>query len=152
MRKLYFLALCLGLFSFLAPVPEGAAQKNDLRLLMREKMKSSERLLEGIALADFTRITNSAEKLIQLSNTAEWFVRKTPRYELHSNEFRRAAEVIVQKAKAKNLDGVALAYFDLTLSCVRCHQYVREVQDARLPDTPALETALASSNRDEGRR
>src|SRR5579862_1771713 len=98
---------------------------------MMEKLDKSKMLLEGIAMSDFQKIGTSAEGLIQLSKTAEWFVFRTPRYELHSNEFRRAAENIAQKAKDKNLDGVTLAYFDLTMTCVRCHQYVREVRDAR---------------------
>ncbi|MCS7045465.1 MAG: hypothetical protein NZO58_03820 [Gemmataceae bacterium] len=110
-----------------------AQPREGLRKLMVQKLDSSKTVLEGIALADFNKIIKHAEKLIQLSKTAEWFVYKTPRYELHSNEFRRAAESLIAKAQAKNLDGVTLAYFDLTMSCVRCHQYVREVRDARLP-------------------
>lgn len=103
-----------------------------LSRLMADKLRFSQRVLEGIALADYTKITQSAEELIQLSRTAEWLAIKTPRYELNSNEFRRAAEGLIAKAKAKNLDGVVLAYQDLTMSCVRCHEYVREVRDARL--------------------
>ena len=103
----------------------------------------SEDVLEGIARGDFKKVGGSAEKLIQLSKTAEWFVFKTPRFELHSNEFRRAAETIVDKAKQKNLDGVTLAYFDLTMSCVRCHQYVRDVRDARGPSPHARDTVVA---------
>jgi len=110
--------------------------------LMQEKLSNSKMLLEGIALADFDKINRSAETLIQLSKTADWFVYKTPRYELHSNEFRRAAETILQKAKDKNLDGATLAYFDLTMTCVRCHQYVREVRDARAPLPLKREFAL----------
>ncbi len=30
------------------------------------------------------------------------------------------------KRKAKNLDGVALSYGDMTLVCVKCHRHVRE--------------------------
>lgn len=123
------LALLLG-------VPWGgsvSAQKNGtLSRLMAEKLSNSKLLLEGIALGDFNKITRSAENLIQISKTAEWFVYKTPRYEIYSNEFRRAAESIVQKSGAKSLDGVTLAYFELTMSCVRCHQYVREIRDARV--------------------
>jgi hypothetical protein len=132
MRKLVAIACC---FVVALGLPwAGSAQKpNDLGKLMQEKLTSSQKLLEGIALSDFNKINRSAETLIQLSKTAEWFVYKTPRYELYSNEFRRAAETILQKAKDKNLDGVTLAYFDLTMACVRCHQYVREVRDARAP-------------------
>jgi cytochrome c556 len=108
-------------------------QNNQVSKLMAEKLKSSQKLLEGIAIGDFDKITTSAEKLIQLSNTEEWLQLKTARYEMHSNEFRRAAEALIQKAKSKNIDGATLAFFEMTMSCVRCHQYVREVRDARLP-------------------
>jgi len=133
MRKI--LAVSVS-FALLLGLPwSGSAQKQpgSLAKLMQEKLGSSKMLLEGIALGDFNKINRSAETLIQLSKTAEWFVYKTARYELHSNEFRRAAETILQKAKDQNLDGVTLAYFDLTMACVRCHQYVREVRDARAP-------------------
>ena len=132
MRKATVFALGLGL---LVGTPwTGSAQRSEsLSKLMDEKLDNSKKLLEGIALSDFNKITSSAERLIQLSKTGEWFVYKTPRYEMHSNEFRRAAETIIEKAKDKNLDGVTLAYFDLTMQCVRCHRYVRDVRDARAP-------------------
>src|SRR5712672_3059047 len=105
MRKIFAVVL---VFSLVLGVPwTGSAQKpGSLSKLMFEKLNNSKLLLEGIALGDFAKINRSAETLIQLSKTAEWFVYKTPRYELHSNEFRRAAETILQKAKDKNLDGV----------------------------------------------
>jgi hypothetical protein len=131
MRKLIVAILLVGLLA-VAPRSSSAQKGEGLSKLMVEKLNNAKLLLEGIALSDFKKIDRSAEKLIQLSKTAEWFVYKTARYELHSNEFRRAAEVILQKAQDKNLDGVALAYFDMTMACIRCHQYVREVRDARL--------------------
>jgi len=114
-----------------------AQQPKQLEKLMVAKLKNSQALLEGLAMKDFAKISRSAEELVQLSKTAEWFVLKTPRYALHSDEFRRSAETVIQKARDKNLDGAALAYFDMTMTCLRCHQYMREVRDARLrPDTP----------------
>ena len=104
-----------------------------LQQLMINKLTNAQKLLEGIALGKFDKMEKHAEELIRISKTAEWLANKKPRYEQFSNEFARAAETIVQKAKAKNIDGVTLAYFDLTMSCVRCHQYVREVRDARGP-------------------
>ena len=110
--------------------------------LMADKLRFSQRILEGIALADYAKISQSAEELIQLSKTAEWFAIKTPKYELNSNEFRRAAEGLIAKSKAKNLDGAVLSYMDLTMTCVRCHEYVREVRDARLTPTEPKAIAL----------
>lgn len=110
--------------------------------LMIDKLQAAQKLLEGIALAKFDKIERHADDLIRISKTAEWInAGKSPRYEMYSNEFQRAAEAIVKKAKAKNMDGVTLAYFDLTNSCVRCHQHLRETRDARAPgskDDPLL--------------
>jgi hypothetical protein len=111
--------------------------------LMADKLKNGQLLLEGMALGDFDKISRSAERLIQISKTAEWFVYRTPRYELHTNEFRRAVETVIQKARDRNLDGVALGYFDMTMSCVRCHQNVRETRDTRVPDLQHGQTVVA---------
>ncbi|MCI0681289.1 MAG: hypothetical protein L0Y71_04225, partial [Gemmataceae bacterium] len=99
----FALGLCLLVGT---PWTSSAQRPGGLAKFMVEKLDNSKKLLEGIALSDFNKISASAERLIQISKTAEWFVLKTPRYEVHSNEFRRAAESIVQKAKEKNLDGV----------------------------------------------
>jgi hypothetical protein len=148
MRKALLMAFFLLLAALCSPREGEAQQKKDkLAQLMDDKLLFAKRLLEGIALGDFTKVTDNAENLIQVSKTAEWFVHKTPRYELHSNEFRRACEALVQKAKAKNIDGVALAYVELTMSCFRCHQYVRELRDVGLP--PASLDSLDISRPEE---
>lgn len=67
-----------------------------------------------------------------IQKDAEFKVFKTPQYELYSNEFRRSAQTMVEKAKDKNIDGATLAYVNMTLTCVKCHQHVREVRTARL--------------------
>jgi hypothetical protein len=120
--------------------PSPAQQKDAIRIIMTEKLDKSKSVLEGIALADFSKIRSSAEKLIQLTDTEEWFTYNTPRYTQHTNEFRRAAENLIDRAKTKNLDGVTLAYFDLTMSCVRCHRYIRQIRSTRLsiPENPHL--------------
>ena len=104
-----------------------------LNQLMIDKLQNSQKLLEGIALGKFDKIEKHANELVRISKTAEWLAQKKPRYEQFSNQFQEAAEEIAKKARAKNMDGVTLAYFDLTKSCVRCHEHMREVRDARLP-------------------
>ncbi len=72
---------------------------------------------------------------------------KTPRYELLSNQFRDNAEDLIKKAKDKNLDGAALAYVDLTLTCVKCHKYVRDEKDARRDLAPTEQSRIALSTK-----
>src|SRR3954462_7547273 len=120
MKKILLVSVCLVLLGGPAPPSGEARQAQNVNRVMVEKLKNAKLLLEGLALADFKKMERSAEELIQLSKTAEWLVLRTPRYEMYSNDFRRAAGAIVQKAQARNIDGTALAYVEMTLSCVRC--------------------------------
>jgi hypothetical protein len=148
MKKVIYTLAFLLIAGTLAPLTSDAQDKGKLGKLMVAKLRSAQSLLEGLATRNFTKITRSAEELIQLSKAAEWYVFHTPRFEMHTNEFRRAAETIVQKSQEKNIDGVALAYVDMTLTCVRCHDYVREVREVRLPATrPAFAGLLGCSER-----
>jgi hypothetical protein len=121
----------------LAGVPTISGHADDtktLKALMIKKLENSQKVLEGLALGDFEKIAKHAEELILISKAVEFRVHKTPQYELHSNDFRRNAENLVQQAKAKNMDGAALTYLEMTLSCVKCHKHMREIRMTRLED------------------
>jgi hypothetical protein len=114
------------------PRKPGNESDKELSELMKRKLTNAQKVLEGIAVNDFDKISNHAEELILISKQAEWKVMKTPQYEMFSNDFRRSAAELVEKAKQKNLDGAALSYVDLTLACVKCHKYVRESRQSKL--------------------
>ena len=88
------------------------------------------------ALADFLRHLalekNASELTVKsyredLSQAAEFLnAYKSREYEIQINIFRRAAETVSKKAKDKNLDGVTLAYVDMTMTCLKCHQHTRD--------------------------
>jgi hypothetical protein len=105
---------------------EPKSDEDKLRALMHKKLENSQKVLEGITTQDFKMISSHAEELIAISKEAGWKVVKTPRYEAYSNDFRREAEDLIKAAKDKNVDAAALAYVDLTLTCVKCHKHVRE--------------------------
>jgi hypothetical protein len=122
-------SLILLMLTVMIPTLWGhSAEPTKVSDLMQKKLKHSQKLLEGLAVNDFDSLARNADELIQVSKEVEWKVMKTPQYELYSDEFRQHAETLHDKAKAKNLDGAALAYVELTLTCVRCHKHVREVR------------------------
>src|SRR5260370_12521681 len=121
----------------------GHGEEKQARELMQKKVTHSHKVLAGIALNDFDQIAKNADELVRISKDIEWKVLKTPKYELYSNEFRRAAEGLRENAKTKNLDGANLAYVDMTLTCVKCQKHVRDVRDARLPGKRGLEGVAA---------
>jgi hypothetical protein len=144
------MVLIMSVLALAASVKDGRCQveprkgenvsDKELADLMQRKLQNAQKVLEGIAVNDFDKISKHAEELIMISKQAEWKVLKTPQYEMFSNDFRRSAGELVENGKQKNLDGAALAYVDLTLTCVKCHKYVRESRQSRLNrgDAPAL--------------
>ena len=69
--------------------------------------------------------TTDAGALRALSEESGWFVMMTPEYTERSTAFRRSVMEIENSAKEKNLDRAALGYVDMTLQCIRCHQFLR---------------------------
>jgi hypothetical protein len=139
MRKVQGLVLLVAALLGLAALPllrghgdEPKKDKDRVGDLMRRKLENSQKVLEGLALNDFDKIAHHADELLTISKEAEWKVIKTPQYEIHSNDFRRTADSLIKDAKDKNLDGAALNYVELTLTCVRCHKHVRETRRTSL--------------------
>jgi hypothetical protein len=106
--------------------PKKADEPNKTAELMQKKLKASQKVLEGVSKGDFDTIEKNADDLIEISKQAEFNAIDSADYALFSNQFRRISENLVKSAKDKNLDGAALGYVDLTLTCVKCHKYVRE--------------------------
>ncbi len=97
---------------------------------MREKLNYSKDVLEGLALERYTAIENAGKALKKLSEGAEWEVTTIPNatdYVMLTTDFQRHADDLVKQAKAKNIDGATLAYLKLTMSCVQCHKFIRDV-------------------------
>lgn len=113
--------------------------KDKVAGFMRLKLGHSEKLLEGIALADFAMIEKNAQELSSLSRDEMWQILQTPDYLQHSIEFRRSADRVVAAAKKNNIDAAALAYVGLTMQCVNCHKHVRDVRMAGREVQPAVQ-------------
>jgi hypothetical protein len=125
--------MALGTLGVVLLTQTGQGDEPDkLKELMKRKLTSAQKVLEGIAVKDFDLIAKHAEELQAVGKAAQFRVVKTPRFEVYSNDFQRNAENLARQAKEKNLDGAALAYVDLTLNCVKCHKHIREVNMGRL--------------------
>lgn len=105
-----------------APPP----QADQTAAFMRAKLTHSQHVLEGLAVEDYDLIAKGAQQLALASQASDWQVLQTEDYIRHSSEFRRACDSLGAAAKAKNLDGAALAWMEVTLKCVQCHRYVRD--------------------------
>jgi hypothetical protein len=131
-RPVFFVVALFVLVTLLLTAVQGDEPKRPRDFIMQQKLTNAQKVLEGLAVKDFELIEKNADNLMLLSKKAEWMILKTPDYTRHSDDFRRNCETMIRAAKDKNVDGAALAYVQLTLNCVSCHKYVREVRVARL--------------------
>ena len=120
--------LAIGLLAGLAATVAPNDPKITTREIMKLKLESSQKVLEGIAVENFTAISANAQKLALLSQAAGWQARQTPEYKQYTAEFRRHAEALQKAARDENLDAASVAYFQLTISCVNCHRHMRGVR------------------------
>ena len=105
--------------------------QKDSKKFMRRKLDASRDIVKGLSIEDFDLISKRGQDLMLFSHEADWNVFQTEEYLQMSREFRGSAQRVRDAANQKNLDSATLAYFEVTLNCVRCHKYVRRNQQLR---------------------
>ena len=105
--------------------PPAKKKRSGVSKFMRAKLAASQSVLEGLVTEDYSKITTGARKMIVMSTASEWQVIEGPVYAQYSAEFRRSCQQLMRMAKKKNLDGSALSYMHLTMTCIGCHKFVR---------------------------
>ena len=124
--------VCIGaLLLVLAATTIGSAQRPRLDELMRQKLARAQALVGAVVLGNHAEVERAADVLVRLSEASTWSPLQTPQYLQHAATFREAARSLAEEARARDIDGVSLAYMEMTLSCVQCHKHVR---GARLGD------------------
>lgn len=93
--------------------------------LMQEKLLSAQSLVRDLALEDHIGIIRDGEKLLMIAKAGSWYQTESEDYLRYYNNFREAVQFLVDSAKAKNIEGEAMGYIRVTLSCMQCHNFVR---------------------------
>jgi hypothetical protein len=118
--------LCSAIGSAADQAPPSSDQP--MSFWMQRKLEYSKNILAGIAAGDFDKIVTSAESMRKLS-TVEGFIRgQTPGYRTQLQIFEASADEIIRQGKNDNAEGAALAFTQLTISCVNCHKQLREAK------------------------
>lgn len=115
----------LGLCAAIVGAQDPQDIQKDSSKFMQRKLDYTRTVVDGLATEDFQKIAKGAQDLMLLSHEADWKVVTTPEYLKMSQEFRETTERLRNQGQQKNLDGAALAYFEVTLNCIRCHKQLR---------------------------
>jgi hypothetical protein len=107
--------------------PQPGGKKVAMKAFMRKKLEASQNVLEGLAVENFDLISQGARQLKATSAAAEFMVHDDPLYKQHADDFRRIVTRLEKAAKEQRLEASALSYIDMTMSCIECHKFVRNM-------------------------
>lgn len=109
-------------------------QRSPLETFMRKKLDASSLILEGLCQEDADLIKQGADQLSAMSKIEVWNVLTDAEYREHSREFRDNTARVAEAAAAGDFDKAALRWFDVTMSCLECHNHVRGERKEKLKD------------------
>ncbi len=96
---------------------------------MKAKRERAHAVLDALTAGDYAALRRNAEGLYIIAEMRVFISAfKTEQYRFQATAFKNAADDLLTAAKAKNLDAAALAYSDMTRTCVKCHTHFRGVR------------------------
>jgi hypothetical protein len=124
-----FLAASASLGFAAEPAPkEQTKAKPDAKhsIIMEQKLKYTQQILAGLTNEDFAEIEKNAQILNTIGLLESWLRADSDAYRAQLKIYRFANDELIRLSKDKNLEGVSLAYVQLSLSCVNCHSHIRK--------------------------
>jgi hypothetical protein len=98
---------------------------------MKQKLELSQNILSGLTKGDFEAVELNAQRMNIVNYLEKWAAADKPEYADYKRQlsyFEMANREILRQSRAKNVEGATLAYNQLTVSCVQCHQVVRKTK------------------------
>ncbi len=112
------------------PKDRASADKKDepdhsLTRFMRQKLQASSLILEGLCTEDLKRVSEGSVTLMKMSHEEKWRVSNDIMYRRYSTEFIHSVEELQKEAEDNNMDGTSMAWVNVTMKCLKCHEWVR---------------------------
>src|SRR5262245_32577369 len=98
---------------------------------MKQKLELSQNILSGLTKGDFEAVELNAQRMNIVNYLEKWAAADKPEYVDYKRQlsyFEMANREILRQSRAKSVEGATLAYNQLTVSCVQCHQVVRKAK------------------------
>lgn len=115
----------LGCWLVVAAQPRVIADDDVPATLMQRKLQHAQGVLKGVVLEDYAMLSQNAAALSTLARQ-QWSKSPSDAYRAQLKIFQFASEELERLANEKNMDGAAVAYVQLSLSCVNCHRQLRK--------------------------
>ena len=95
--------------------------------LMRAKLASSQKVVEGLMVQDLSLVRTGALELEKICTATEWHAKEDQVYAHYRAELQRTAKKLAMLAQNDDLDGATYTYMHSITTCMSCHTYCRDV-------------------------
>ncbi|MEY2726645.1 MAG: hypothetical protein RLZZ458_2512 [Planctomycetota bacterium] len=99
--------------------------KKGLSKFMRQKLDASSKVLEGLCTEDLEMVAEGSRVLLKMSHEERWRVSTDMMYRRYSNEFSVSVEELLKESEDQDMDGTSMAWVNVTMKCLKCHEWVR---------------------------
>lgn len=115
--------------------PAGKAKKGTPRdeasVWMTKKLEFSQKILAGLTQGDFALVRKNADAMLVVGYLEKWDRARLPEYRKQLRLFEDSNKALLRAADHRDIKGATRAYAQLVISCVECHNVVRDVQGKR---------------------
>jgi hypothetical protein len=119
-----------------APHASKAAPENeeDANAWMAAKLNGSQNILAHLTRGDIKAVVTDARRMQVMTYLEQWLtaseIEELSEYRGQLNAFEFSTKELVRNAEDGNVNGALDAYVDMTRTCVKCHQLIRDVPAA----------------------
>lgn len=108
---------------------KGGVKKDDkASIWMTKKLEFSQKILHGLTKGDCEMVRQNADEMIVVGYLESWDRASLPAYRKQLKAFENANKELVRQAERKNMNLATRAYTRLVISCIECHNVVRDAK------------------------
>lgn len=107
--------------------PAAKAGPDTEAALMRAKLASAQKVVEGLMVQDFKLVGDGARELETICDATQWHAEEDQVYAHYRSELRQLAKKLAKNSQKEDRDGTTYSYMHLMTTCINCHDYCRDV-------------------------
>ena len=104
---------------------ENAIARKDF---MRAKLMYSQNIFEGLTTGDFLLIQAGIKEVQGITEGEQWVAIDNDHYRKLTEDFKTSVKRLKKAAESRNLDAIALRYYNMSTSCIDCHDHLRHAE------------------------
>ena len=107
---------------------KGGKDSDKASVWMTKKLEFSQKILQGLTQGDFEMVRKNADAMVVVGYLESWDRAGMPEYKKQLKSFESANKELVRQAEKKNISAATRAYTQLVVSCIECHNVVRDAK------------------------